>query len=112
VSPQEAAAIVGRFDAGGNFIDTANRYSGGQGERILGDLIRPDRDRGATVSLVRVERKSGQRDAGLAVSIGAGGCARRRRRAGFVSRPAADAVLGAQRRPIRVQGGGRCSVTA
>lgn len=52
MSPQEAAAIVGRFaDAGGNFVDTASRYSGGQGERILGDWIRPDRDRGATVSL-------------------------------------------------------------
>jgi aryl-alcohol dehydrogenase-like predicted oxidoreductase len=45
-SPQEAAAIVGRFaEAGGNFIDTANRYAGGASERIVGDLIRPDRDR-------------------------------------------------------------------
>jgi len=45
-SPEEAAAIVGRFaEAGGNFIDTANRYAGGESERIVGDLIRPDRDR-------------------------------------------------------------------
>ncbi len=45
-SPQEAAAIVKRFaQAGGNFIDTANRYAGGESERIVGELIRPDRDR-------------------------------------------------------------------
>jgi aryl-alcohol dehydrogenase-like predicted oxidoreductase len=46
VSSQDAVAIVGRFaEAGGNFIDTANRYAGGESERIVGDLIRPDRDR-------------------------------------------------------------------
>lgn len=30
--------------AGGNFIDTANRYTEGQSERFLGDFIRHDRD--------------------------------------------------------------------
>lgn len=30
--------------AGGNFIDTANRYTEGNSERILSDLIAPDRD--------------------------------------------------------------------
>lgn len=45
-SPQESAAIVRRFaEAGGNFIDTANRYAKGESERIVGDLIRADRDR-------------------------------------------------------------------
>ncbi len=45
-SPEDAAAIVKRFaQAGGNFIDTANFYAGGESERIVGDLIRPDRDR-------------------------------------------------------------------
>jgi aryl-alcohol dehydrogenase-like predicted oxidoreductase len=45
-SPEEAAAIVKRFaQAGGNFIDTANVYAGGESERIVGELIRPDRDR-------------------------------------------------------------------
>jgi aryl-alcohol dehydrogenase-like predicted oxidoreductase len=45
-SAEEAGAIVRRFaEAGGNFIDTANRYAGGESERIVGDLIRPDRDR-------------------------------------------------------------------
>ncbi len=45
-SREEAGAIVKRFaDAGGNFIDTANRYARGESERIVGELIRPDRDR-------------------------------------------------------------------
>ena len=45
-SAEESAAIVRRFaEEGGNFIDTANRYAGGESERIVGDLIRPDRDR-------------------------------------------------------------------
>lgn len=30
--------------AGGNFIDTANRYTEGQSERFVGDFIRQDRD--------------------------------------------------------------------
>jgi aryl-alcohol dehydrogenase-like predicted oxidoreductase len=45
-SPAEASAIVKRYaEAGGNFIDTANHYAGGESERVVGDLIRPDRDR-------------------------------------------------------------------
>ncbi len=43
---QEAAKIVKRFaDAGGNFIDTANHYAGGESERIVGELIADQRDR-------------------------------------------------------------------
>jgi aryl-alcohol dehydrogenase-like predicted oxidoreductase len=45
-SREEAAAIVARYaQAGGNFIDTANHYAGGESERIVGELIGPDRDR-------------------------------------------------------------------
>ena len=45
-SPEEAAAIVSRFsEAGGNFLDTANRYARGESERIVGDITRSDRDR-------------------------------------------------------------------
>lgn len=45
-TPEDARAIVARFsEAGGNFIDTANRYGGGESERVVGELIRPDRDR-------------------------------------------------------------------
>lgn len=31
-------------EAGGNFIDTANRYTEGTSERIVGELVAPDRD--------------------------------------------------------------------
>src|SRR6516162_8976354 len=31
--------------AGGNFIDTANMYTNGSSEKILGDLINAERDR-------------------------------------------------------------------
>jgi aryl-alcohol dehydrogenase-like predicted oxidoreductase len=40
------AAIFERFvEAGGNFFDTANNYTNGSSERILGDLIGAERDR-------------------------------------------------------------------
>jgi len=42
----ECARIVDAFaQAGGNFIDTANYYSRGQSERIVGELIAGDRER-------------------------------------------------------------------
>src|SRR5829696_6097273 len=45
-SRDEAARIVERFAAaGGNFIDTANYYAGGESERIVGELIAADRER-------------------------------------------------------------------
>lgn len=45
-SPEHAAAIVEQFaEAGGNFVDTANFYGGGRSEGVLGEIIRPDRDR-------------------------------------------------------------------
>ena len=43
---ERRAAAVRRFAAaGGNFIDTSSSYSGGESERIVGEFIRPDRDR-------------------------------------------------------------------
>ena len=42
----ECARIVAAYrDAGGNFIDTANNYTDGASERIVGALTREDRDR-------------------------------------------------------------------
>lgn len=32
-------------EAGGNFLDTANMYTGGESERIVGRMVAPDRDR-------------------------------------------------------------------
>jgi aryl-alcohol dehydrogenase-like predicted oxidoreductase len=41
----EAAAQLAAFrDAGGTFVDTANLYSGGEAERMLGRLLGGDRD--------------------------------------------------------------------
>jgi len=45
-SKDEAARIVARFaDAGGNFVDTANAYAGGESERIVGELVAGERER-------------------------------------------------------------------
>ncbi len=45
-SPEECTSILECFaDAGGNFIDTASNYAGGDSERIVGELIASDRDR-------------------------------------------------------------------
>ncbi|MDM7957035.1 aldo/keto reductase [Blastomonas sp.] len=43
---EECRAIFDTYaEAGGNFIDTANMYTGGESERIIGRLIAGDRDR-------------------------------------------------------------------
>lgn len=45
-SVEECRKMFRLFEAaGGNFIDTANLYTNGTSEKIVGDLIRPDRDR-------------------------------------------------------------------
>jgi aryl-alcohol dehydrogenase-like predicted oxidoreductase len=43
---EECARIIDAYaEAGGNFVDTANIYTDGESERILGELIRAERDR-------------------------------------------------------------------
>jgi aryl-alcohol dehydrogenase-like predicted oxidoreductase len=45
-SVEESEKILATYlDRGGNFIDTANFYTGGESERIVGELIAPERDR-------------------------------------------------------------------
>jgi PhnB protein len=45
-SKDEAARIVQRFaEAGGNLVDTANYYAHGESERIVGELIKTERER-------------------------------------------------------------------
>ena len=45
-TPAEAAAILGRFlGRGGNFIDTANVYTKGHSEAIIGEDAEADRAR-------------------------------------------------------------------
>jgi aryl-alcohol dehydrogenase-like predicted oxidoreductase len=44
--PDVSAKIVETFaEAGGNFIDTANYYAGGESERLVGEIIHAERDR-------------------------------------------------------------------
>jgi aryl-alcohol dehydrogenase-like predicted oxidoreductase len=43
---QECGRILAAYaDAGGNFIDTADNYTNGSAERVLGELLGSDRDR-------------------------------------------------------------------
>ncbi|GAA0581496.1 aldo/keto reductase [Kribbella sandramycini] len=45
-TPEQAAAIFGAYvDAGGNFVDTADFYTAGESEQILGKLASGRRDR-------------------------------------------------------------------
>jgi aryl-alcohol dehydrogenase-like predicted oxidoreductase len=45
-SKAESARVLGAFaEAGGNFIDTADRYTNGTSERYVGELIASERDR-------------------------------------------------------------------
>ena len=44
-SKEEAARILAAFgEAGGNFVDTANYYAGGESEHILGELVATNRE--------------------------------------------------------------------
>lgn len=43
---EECRPVFDAFvEAGGNFLDTANMYTGGESERIVGRMVAPDRDR-------------------------------------------------------------------
>ena len=45
-SEAESRAVFDAYaEAGGNFIDTANMYMGGESEKIVGRLVAPDRER-------------------------------------------------------------------
>jgi len=45
-SKEESRAIFDCYvERGGNFIDTANGYTNGTSEKIVGELVKPDRDR-------------------------------------------------------------------
>ena len=53
------------LDRGVNFIDTANVYSGGLSEEILGQAIKGRRDRVLLATKARMPMGSGPNDAGL-----------------------------------------------
>lgn len=50
--------------AGGNFFDTANYYTGGSSEKILGELIRPDRERYVVASKFTLGMRKGDLNSG------------------------------------------------
>ncbi|AWS43684.1 aldo/keto reductase [Streptosporangium sp. 'caverna'] len=63
-SPQEARRILDLYgEAGGNLIDTANFYSGGRSETILGELLTGCRDRFVVASKYTVSRNGGDPNA-------------------------------------------------
>ncbi len=51
-------------EAGGNFIDTASNYSQGHSESIVGDLIKPERDRWVLATKYTVNNRPGDPNAG------------------------------------------------
>jgi len=45
-TPEDSSKIIGAFlERGGNFVDTANFYTKGHSEKIIGDFIAQDRAR-------------------------------------------------------------------
>lgn len=61
----EARRIVETFaESGGNFIDTANNYAGGESERLVGELIGGDRDRWVLATKYTVNQQAGDPNAG------------------------------------------------
>src|SRR5437870_6809597 len=63
---EEARRIIDAFlDAGNNFIDTANVYTGGQSEEVVGRAIRSKRDSVVIATKGRGPQGTGPNDAGL-----------------------------------------------
>ena len=62
----EARRIIDAFlEAGGNFIDTANNYTGGQSEEVIGRAIKGRRDQVVIATKARIAQGSGPNDQGL-----------------------------------------------
>ena len=63
--PEECARIFEAYAAaGGTFIDTANNYTNGTSERILGELIGPDRERFVLATKYSLATRRGDPNAG------------------------------------------------
>ncbi len=62
---EECARMVEAFaEAGGNFIDTANIYTGGSSEKITGELIAPERERWVLATKYTASTDSGDPNRG------------------------------------------------
>ncbi len=63
---REARSIIDAFlDAGNNFIDTANVYTGGQSEEIVGRAVKTRRDKVVVATKGRGPQGDGPNDVGL-----------------------------------------------
>jgi aryl-alcohol dehydrogenase-like predicted oxidoreductase len=61
---KESHRILGEFaEAGGNFIDTANKYHEGQSEEIVGSFLGPGRDRWVVATKYTLAMRSGDPNA-------------------------------------------------
>ena len=61
---KQSHRILGEFaDAGGNFIDIANKYHEGQSEEIVGSFLGPGRDRWVVASKYTLAMRSGDPNA-------------------------------------------------
>ena len=61
---KESARILAAYaEAGGNFIDTANKYHEGQSEQIVGTLVRSERDRWVIATKYSLAMRSGDPNA-------------------------------------------------
>lgn len=57
---ETARSIFNRYvEAGGNFIDTADKYGGGTSERCVGELLGSERDRFVLATKYTLERRAG-----------------------------------------------------
>jgi aryl-alcohol dehydrogenase-like predicted oxidoreductase len=62
---QECARILDAFaEAGGNFIDTANAYTNGTSERIVGELIAPEREHWVLATKYTINERPADPNAG------------------------------------------------
>jgi aryl-alcohol dehydrogenase-like predicted oxidoreductase len=61
----ECARILEAFgEAGGNFVDTANNYTAGESERVVGELIAGDRDHWVLSTKYALNTRNGDPNAG------------------------------------------------
>jgi aryl-alcohol dehydrogenase-like predicted oxidoreductase len=64
-SPEECQKLFDRFaEAGGNFIDTANYYTGGTSERIVGELVSRERERFVVATKYTLSSRPGDPNGG------------------------------------------------
>jgi aryl-alcohol dehydrogenase-like predicted oxidoreductase len=79
---QAARQVDMCLDAGVNLIDTADVYSGGQAEEIVGEVLRGRRDKLLLATKVRMSMGDGPNDAGLSRHHVISGCEASLRRLG------------------------------